>query len=92
MTQPAARRVSSHATTARKVSTTPTRISKTTKAIKAARPAVKPVARVDGADEINDASLNPTSRRPSGNAVARDQPLKKDIHFLGRLLDGVLRE
>lgn len=37
-------------------------------------------------------ALGPTSRRSSGSAAAKDQPLKEDIRFLGRLLGDVLRE
>ncbi|MCL9850312.1 phosphoenolpyruvate carboxylase [Ralstonia solanacearum P673] len=37
-------------------------------------------------------TLGPTSRRSSGSAAAKDQPLKEDIRFLGRLLGDVLRE
>jgi len=85
MTQPAARRASSRATTARKASAAPAKTSKATKAI-------KPVAKANGADEANGASLGPTSRRSSGSAAAKDQPLKEDIRFLGRLLGDVLRE
>lgn len=92
MTQPAARRASSRATTARKASAAPAKTSKATKAIKAAKPAAKPVAKANGADEANGASLGPTSRRSSGSAAAKDQPLKEDIRFLGRLLGDVLRE
>ncbi|MBA9844355.1 MAG: phosphoenolpyruvate carboxylase [Ralstonia sp.] len=86
MTQPAARRASSRATTA------PAKTSKTPKAIKTAKPAAKPVVQANGADEANGASLGPTSRRSSGSAAAKDQPLKEDIRFLGRLLGDVLRD
>lgn len=89
MTQPAARRASSRATPARKASAAP---PKTSKAIKTAKPATKPVAKANGADEANGASLGPTSRRSSGSAAAKDQPLKEDIRFLGRLLGDVLRD
>ncbi|MFC0128462.1 phosphoenolpyruvate carboxylase [Ralstonia solanacearum] len=37
-------------------------------------------------------TLGPTSRRSSGSAAAKDQPLKENIRFLGRLLGDVLRE
>ncbi|MFX8090362.1 phosphoenolpyruvate carboxylase, partial [Acinetobacter baumannii] len=43
-------------------------------------------------DEANGASLGPISRRSSGSSAAKDQPLKEDIRFLGRLLGDVLRE
>ncbi|KJJ94899.1 phosphoenolpyruvate carboxylase [Burkholderiaceae bacterium 26] len=92
MTQPAARRASSRATTARKPSAAPAKTSKAPKAIKAAKPASKPVTKANGADEANGASLGPTSRRSSGSAAAKDQPLKEDIRFLGRLLGDVLRD
>ncbi|MGN6259453.1 MAG: phosphoenolpyruvate carboxylase [Ralstonia sp.] len=92
MTQPAARRASSRATTARKASAAPAKTSKTPRSIKAAKPAAKPVAKANGADEANGASLGPTSRRSSGSAAAKDQPLKEDIRFLGRLLGDVLRD
>ncbi|WP_426397539.1 phosphoenolpyruvate carboxylase [Ralstonia sp. R-29] len=86
MTQPAARRASSRATPARKASAAPAKTSKTPKA------ATKSAAKPNGADETNGASLGPTSRRSSGSAAAKDQPLKEDIRFLGRLLGDVLRE
>ncbi|WP_439890430.1 phosphoenolpyruvate carboxylase [Ralstonia sp. 25C] len=86
MTQPAARRASSRATPARKASAAPAKTSKTPKA------ATKSAAKANGADETNGASLGPTSRRSSGSAAAKDQPLKEDIRFLGRLLGDVLRE
>ena len=94
MTQPAARRASSRATPARKASAVPPKTSKIAKA--AAKPASKLAAKAtpkpNGADEVNGASLGPTSRRSSGSAAAKDQPLKEDIRFLGRLLGDVLRE
>ena len=65
MTQPAARRASSRATPARKASAA---APKTSKAIKIAKPATKPAAKANGADEANGASLGPTSRRSSGSA------------------------
>jgi len=92
MTQPAARRASSRATPARKASAAPAKTSKTSKAVKIAKPAAKPVVKANGADEANGASLGPTSRRSSGSAAAKDQPLKEDIRFLGRLLGDVLRD
>jgi len=92
MTQPAARRASSRATPARKASAAPAKTSKTSKAVKTAKPAAKPVVKANGADEANGASLGPTSRRSSGSAAAKDQPLKEDIRFLGRLLGDVLRD
>ncbi len=76
MTQPAARRASSRATPARKTPTAPA--SQAAEAI-AARGAA-------------GTTLGPTSRRSSGSAAAKDQPLKEDIRFLGRLLGDVLRE
>ena len=94
MTQPAARRASSRATPARKASAVPPKTSKIAKA--AAKPASKPAAKAttkpNGADEANGASLGPISRRSSGSSAAKDQPLKEDIRFLGRLLGDVLRE
>ncbi|KHK57563.1 phosphoenolpyruvate carboxylase [Ralstonia sp. A12] len=92
MTQPAARRASSRATPARKASAAPAKPAKAIKTIKTAKPATKPAAKANGADEANGASLGPTSRRSSGSAAAKDQPLKEDIRFLGRLLGDVLRE
>lgn len=76
MTQPAARRASARATPARKTPTAPA--SQAAEAI-AARGAA-------------GTTLGPTSRRSSGSAAAKDQPLKEDIRFLGRLLGDVLRE
>lgn len=76
MTQPAARRASSRATPARKTPTAPA--SQAAEAL-AARGAA-------------GTTLGPTSRRSSGSAAAKDQPLKEDIRFLGRLLGDVLRE
>jgi len=92
MTQPAARRASSRATPARKASAAPAKTSRTSKAVKTAKPAAKPVVKANGAGEANGASLGPTSRRSSGSAAAKDQPLKEDIRFLGRLLGDVLRD
>ena len=90
MTQPAARRASSRATPARKASAAPANTSKTPKA------ATKSAAKANGAEEANGASLGPAfgtlARRSSGSAAAKDQPLKEDIRFLGRLLGDVLRE
>ncbi|WP_049279489.1 phosphoenolpyruvate carboxylase, partial [Ralstonia solanacearum] len=76
MTQPAARRASSRATPARK---TPTATASQATEALAARGAA-------------GTTLGPTSRRSSGSAAAKDQPLKEDIRFLGRLLGDVLRE
>jgi phosphoenolpyruvate carboxylase len=86
MTQPAARRASSRATPARKASAAPAKTTKTAKATS------KPAPKVNIAEDTNGASLGSTSRRSSGSAAAKDQPLKEDIRFLGRLLGDVLRE
>lgn len=94
MTQPAARRASSRATPARKASAAPAKPAKATRTAKAATP---PVAKANGVDQANGTSLGapsfgPVARRSSGSAAAKDQPLKEDIRFLGRLLGDVLRE
>lgn len=93
MTQPAARRASSRATPARKAPAAPAKAINATKAARKATPKANGAAQ---GNEANGASLGvaigATSRRSSGSAAAKDQPLKEDIRFLGRLLGDVLRE